>query len=295
MRPCIRRTEGSVYALVALVGVGAAVHVACSPATPLDPSQVSPQPAGAGAVTAMSQNAPPNLVWKTQPAADDSTVPPTISGPAPLDVKFNLCNSDDPDMSLPNGSPDPNGDSLNWQFNFGDDGAPAFNPDGTFNPDFDHFCRVQHTYGEGTFIATLSVTDKHLESESHGVTAMARRSQLVKIVASADRAPTPAPTPLPFCHALPSWCPSQQQFCEAVPIVATSSAQAKDACEACYGVPCADGDHDGSAWVAYGVTAFYYSVGSTTAYCTTQGYVWKHKPADVADITPGINCGAGLW
>jgi len=40
---------------------------------------------------------------------------------------------------------------------------------------------------------------------------------------------------------------------------------------------------------------FYYSVGSTTAFCSTEGYVWKHKPADVADITPGINCGAGFW
>jgi len=96
-------------------------------------------------------------------------------------VRASAARTHEPSVRLPDGSPNPSGDSLNWQFNFGDNSAPPFNPDGTFNPDFDHFCRVQHTYGEGTFIATLSVTDKH---------------------------------------------------------------------------PCADGDHDGNARVAYGVTAF---------------------------------------
>jgi hypothetical protein len=127
---------------------------------------------------------------------------------------------------------------------------------------------------------------------------MARRNQLVKIVALSEGpppGPAPTPTPLPYCHALPSWCPAQKQFCEASPIQATSSANAKDACETCYGVPCVDGDYDGRAWVAYGVTAFYYSAGSFTSFCTTQGYVWTHNSGDVADITPGINCGAGFW
>jgi len=293
MCPRISLTARPLYALVALA-VGAAAHVACSPETPAVPSRLSSQPTAAGGVTAMSQNSPPNLVWKTQPEADTSTVPPTVTGQAPLEVKFNLCNSDDPDMFLPDGSPNPAGDSINWQFNFGDNGAPPVSPDGTFSPDFEHFCRVQHTYGEGTFIATLSVTDKHLEDQSHNVTAMARRSQLVKIVALSHSAPVPTPTPLPYCDPLPAFCPSQKQFCEAVPISSTSSAHAKDACEACYGVPCANGDYNGNAWVAYGITAFYYSTGPAVAVCR-DGDKWFHNPADVGDITPGIDCGVGFW
>ena len=91
----------------------------------------------------------------------------------------------------------------------------------------------------------------------------------------------------------PGFCPAAAQFCEAVPIVATNSSHARDACQACYGVACVNGWQDGDAWTAYGVTAFYYGTGIYTAYCSTQGYVWKHKPADVADLSN--NCGAGFW
>jgi plastocyanin len=97
---------------------------------------------------------------------------------------WNLCNSDDQDP----------GDSLNWQFNFGDSGRPAFNADGTFNPDFDHSCRTEHTYREGSYTATVSVTDKHLEDQSRNVSATARNSQLLRVLAFVTPPPAPSPT-----------------------------------------------------------------------------------------------------
>jgi hypothetical protein len=298
MCPRARRTARPLSVIAALVAAGAGVHVGCTAVdAPQAPSQVLTQPAASGGGLATTQGTPPTLVWKTKPEADRSTDPPTVTGGAPLEVTFNLCGSDDPDMTLPDGSRNPNGDSINWQFDFGDDDTPAFNEDGTFNPDFDRFCRTKHTYAAGTYIATLAVTDKHLDDQSDGVSAMARRVQLVRIVASAeqvsDPAPAPTPTPLPYCHGLPSWCPSQKQFCKAEPISNTSAADAKGACEACYGVTCVDASVDGNAAVAHGITAFYYSTGAATAFCTTEGYVWKHKPGDVADLTN--NCGAGFW
>ena len=127
-----------------------------------------------GSAPLVAQNLPPNLVLRTTPPADPSTSPfPTIFGEAPLAVRFNLCRSDDPDPE----------DSLNYQFSFGDSGRPAFNPDGTFAPDFDHFCRTEHVYGTpGTYTATVSVTDKHLEDQSREVVAFARRTQSLTIV-----------------------------------------------------------------------------------------------------------------
>ena len=137
---------------------------------------VGPSAAGAATVARQSSassrvsasNAKPIVEWRTTPAADLKASPfPKVSGLVPLKVRFNLCRSGDPDMViLPDGTPDPRFDSINWQFHFGDSGLPAFNPDGTFKPDFDHFCRVEHTYErEGTYTATLSVTDKHREDD----------------------------------------------------------------------------------------------------------------------------------
>ena len=107
--------------------------------------------------TAAAQNRPPRLIVQTNPGASHNESPPLIEGPAPLNVFFSLCQSDDPDqILLPGGIQDPRGDTLNWQFHFGDSGTPAFHPDGSFNPDVDHICRVDHTYQEGTYIATVS-------------------------------------------------------------------------------------------------------------------------------------------
>jgi len=127
-----------------------------------------------------------------------TTLPyPTVSGVIPLNVRFNLCPSDDPDMiHLPDGTLDPRGDSLNWQFNFGDYQAkPAFDPiTGQFNPDFDHFCRVEHVYEKaGTFVATLSVTDKHVEDQGKGVSGLARSTVRVTVNAFPVAPPEPPP------------------------------------------------------------------------------------------------------
>jgi hypothetical protein len=143
----------------------------------------------------VARNLPPNFVLRTTPPADPSTSPfPTITGEAPLLVRFNLCRSDDPDE----------GDSLNYQFSFGDSGRPPFNPDGTFAPDFDHFCRTEHVYEAlGTYTATVSLTDKHLEDQSQQVVSLARRTQSLTIVVVPPRppgqggGPPPAPGPTP--------------------------------------------------------------------------------------------------
>jgi hypothetical protein len=133
-------------------------------------------------------NRAPVMNVKTTPTADETTTPyPTISGSAPLTVKFNLCQSTDPDQNLE--KPEL-GDHLNWQFNFGD-GAPPFNADGTFNPDYEKFCRVEHTYDTGRYTATVSVTDRHLNDQSSDVESLARVSTTFTIAVSGS-APGPS-------------------------------------------------------------------------------------------------------
>lgn len=120
-----------------------------------------------------AQNDPPTIVLRTTPPVDPERG--AVSGPPPLTVLFNVCRSSDPDQ----------GDTLNYQFHFGDSGRPAFNPDGSFNADFDHFCRAEHTYrSPGTYTATVSVTDKHLEDQARDVSGLARRTDTVTIVVS---------------------------------------------------------------------------------------------------------------
>jgi hypothetical protein len=134
-----------------------------------------------------ASNVPPRLVLRTTPALDTSTSPPTLRGTAPFTVQLNLCGSSDADA----------GDSLNWQFHFGDSGAPPFDASGVFKPDFDHQCRAEHTYREGNFTATLSVTDKHLEDQSRDVGALARTTQQIQIVSFVQPPEPPPATPAP--------------------------------------------------------------------------------------------------
>jgi hypothetical protein len=146
-------------------------------------------------------NAAPSMSFRTSPPADTSTQPyPTLRGRAPFVVRFNLCESSDPDQNPT--EPDA-GDTLNWQFHFGDSGTPAFDADGSFNPDADHFCRVEHVYERpGNYVATLSVTDKHLEDQSGRVSAQARVTQKLTVevadgvgpaLAGFSASPSPAP------------------------------------------------------------------------------------------------------
>jgi hypothetical protein len=145
-------------------------------------------------------NSPPELRLRTTPVAVPGNPYPEISGFAPLSVRFNLCQSSDPDQNPDNPE---EGDSLTWQFHFGDDGSEAFDPDGSFNPDFEHFCRVEHTYERaGRYVATVTVTDKHLEDQSQDVAASARRVERLTIIANG---PVVEPTPLPASEGCQAW------------------------------------------------------------------------------------------
>jgi len=167
--------------LLALLAAGT---LSCADHNPVAPSTVVPIETRAGAAgsgsASTAANTPPTLVVRTTPAADYSTNPPTIKvSSESLNVFFGLCQSSDPDE----------GDSLNWQYNFGDGGRPAWNADGTFNPDHEHECRAEHQYREGTWTAWVTVTDKHLEDQSRGdVSAKARKSQQFTIVAAKEEA-----------------------------------------------------------------------------------------------------------
>jgi hypothetical protein len=164
----------------ATVAVCAALALSCGkgPMTP-DAAKSTADLGGIAASGVRASNLAPILRYRTTPASAPGSPNPVVSGQAPLIVTFNLCQSEDPDP----------GDSLNWQFNFGDTPRPAFNPDGSFNPDFDQFCRIDHTYSAGTYVATLSVTDKHAEDQSKGVSSLARATQRLTIQAMA---PAPA-------------------------------------------------------------------------------------------------------
>jgi hypothetical protein len=213
----------------------ATLHLSCGEKAPTSPTAGASQPVATLEIgSARALNVPPNLVVRTTPAADYSTNPPTISGAPPLDVFFGLCQSDDPDQ----------GDSLNWQYNFGDSGRKPFNDDGSFNPDTDHACRTEHTYAEGTYTAWVSVTDKHLEDQSKGVRSLARRSQAFTIKAEFPRTP-PAPPSVPAvlppnCHTITKpngACPTgATSYCVSDPVVSpTNPAHALTACNACFG------------------------------------------------------------
>lgn len=118
---------------------------------------------------------------RTRPPAAPGSPYPVISGRAPLEVTFNLCQSDDPDES--EDAPE-EGDTVNWQFHFGDDGTEPFDADGSFNANSARVCRTSHTYTEGSYVATVSVTDKHLEDQGRDVTGMARVVEQVAIEVS---------------------------------------------------------------------------------------------------------------
>lgn len=186
-----RNISGRTRIFLALGGLVSSF--ACAERVPTEPSQATrpaTPAAQAGSTVSQSlsgtQNQPPVLVFRTTPRADMNTNPfPTVSGPAPLSVRFNLCRSFDPD-------PD---DLLNWQFNFGD--GQTLNEDLGGGWDFARFCRVEHTYRAGRYVATLSVTDRHLDDQGAGevppgaVAVMARAVQKLTIDAGGEAPPPP--------------------------------------------------------------------------------------------------------
>ena len=83
-------------------------------------------------------NQPPEAVFKTTPDA----VAGTIRGPAPLDVRFNMCASSDPE-----------GDPLLFRMDF--DGDGRFDRAGTTGA----HCRADHRYAAGTWTARNCLSD----------------------------------------------------------------------------------------------------------------------------------------
>src|SRR5262245_39928597 len=109
--------------LMAVAGV--LVCGACGGGDPMSPTNPQTAVAGQSGGTSKATNSAPILVLKTVPAMDKSTTPyPTIQGVMPFSVRFNLCPSDDVDQIYgPTGVQDPRGDTLDWQFNYGDTGS----------------------------------------------------------------------------------------------------------------------------------------------------------------------------
>jgi hypothetical protein len=83
---------------------------------------------------------PPNLA----PVGHFRVNPSPATGPAPLAVAFNMC-----------GSTDPNGDALRFTFDFGDGSRASHG-----------FCRDDHVYAAGAFVAKTCVTDGQPGHES---------------------------------------------------------------------------------------------------------------------------------
>jgi hypothetical protein len=98
-------------------------------------------------------------------------------------------------------------------------------------------CRVDHVYGAGVYQLTATVHDRRLADRG---SATQSYTVIVPGPAQTESTATPGPS---FCHSINlatgAACPTgATQFCDTVPIVATSSAQARLACEACTGVTC---------------------------------------------------------
>jgi PKD repeat protein len=93
---------------------------------------------GPGTSPSPSANQPPKAVFKTNPIANHGT----ITGTAPLSVRFNMCLSSDPD-----------GDTLYFTMDFNGDGD--IDQGGTTGGN----CRRDHVYTAGTWTAYNCVRD----------------------------------------------------------------------------------------------------------------------------------------
>jgi len=180
-----------------LPAIACVVALACSGGgSPTDPGSVVDTPSAnrsgvtIGTATQDASNTRPVLVLRTEPPLSDtagSSGRRFVAGAATLQegredeglllpVRFKLCASKDSDE----------GDSLNWQYHWGDDGTdpfppPATHPSPTFNSNFAGECRATHDYTVGTWTATLSVTDKH--QDDNEVVGLKRDTIQVDIIA----------------------------------------------------------------------------------------------------------------
>jgi hypothetical protein len=175
-----------------------------------------------GTVTAMARAGS----WSVGDTTGEIRISPfPVQGDVPLaNVHVNLCH--------------PSASGLEYRVDWGD---------GT-GPERGGFCRFEHTYVKaGTFGMTVCVWDRS------PATAPGACSTFTVSTSAAAPPSTTSSSPL-YCHAVSAvvWdggtltdiaqaCPSgATQFCDSAPIIATSSAQAKLACEACAGAPCVD-------------------------------------------------------
>jgi PKD domain len=108
----------------------------CSTTVTAIPSTVPTPPSG---------NQPPHAVYKSTPDAVGST----ISGTAPLSVRFNMCASTDPE-----------GDRLYFLYDF--DGDGKFDSGGTTGA----HCRTDHVYAAGTWKARNCLHDMDANGEA---------------------------------------------------------------------------------------------------------------------------------
>jgi hypothetical protein len=189
-----------------------------------------------------------------------------ILGSTPFDVTFNMCATV---------NPDPVNRELYFALDFLGDGSATHS--GTTGSD----CRFTYRYGTPVdAFARVCVVDRdrltHKELHEFQCTTFH-----VVVVGG-------------FCHAISSAnatravaCPSGATvYCDASPIVATSSAQAKGACEACYGVgQCTASPFD---WEGPGAAYIY---GDPSLFVCNPG-----DPIGPGDITPyDCNLATGRW
>jgi len=137
---------------VVLVGLLAGCDSASSPTTPSVPQSGVPAPQNTPLPPSPSPS--PSPAANLQPRLDASVNPE--QGTAPLEVRFNLCRSTDPD-----------GDALSYEIQFGD-GSQS------------RRCQDTHTYADpGRYTAHLAVTDGRggVDDRNVVVTADARRPE----------------------------------------------------------------------------------------------------------------------
>jgi PKD repeat protein len=112
----------------------AGLIAACESGTELPTSTSDPGPVAQNTPAPAPSPSPSPSAAPNQPPRLDASVNPD-QGSAPLEVRFNLCRSTDPD-----------GDTLSFDIEFGDGGRTGR-------------CQETHTYAEGVYTASLAVRD----------------------------------------------------------------------------------------------------------------------------------------
>jgi hypothetical protein len=129
----------------------------------------APTVAGGEIGHAAADNQPPVAVFKVRPAADAGG---RISGPSPLHVTFNTCQSSDPDP----------GDLLKTTYDYDGDGTV----------DYSGHCRQTRAYDGGCTAARVCVTDR-VPGDGHTVC----KTYEVCVAGAGGGGGQPAPTPGP--------------------------------------------------------------------------------------------------